>query len=204
MDKIIVACDLDGTLARYDGWKGENHIGEVIPSIKAAIESVQKEGGEVWIFTARLSGGDVARAHTVIESWLAKNGIKVSGVTATKYKFFTHFWDDRAIQVVKNEGAMVLRPGDNYLPVIDVNHFDPAPFTPAEPDTAFGKQEGGNHYQKYAIQPIEFMHKNNIPSVASQIIKYVIRHQDKNGLEDLRKARHLLSMLMEMDYGVTE
>lgn len=58
-------------------------------------------------------------------------------------------------------------------------------------------QVGGNHYQNYAIQPIEFIIKNNIPFLEANIIKYVVRYKNKNGLEDLKKAKHYLEMLIE-------
>ena len=58
-------------------------------------------------------------------------------------------------------------------------------------------QVGGNHYQKLTIQPIEFIVKNNIPFLEANVIKYVVRYKDKNGLEDLNKAKHYLEMLIE-------
>lgn len=58
-------------------------------------------------------------------------------------------------------------------------------------------QVGGSHYQNYAIQPIEFIVKNNIPFLEANVIKYVVRYKDKNGLEDLKKAKHYLEMLIE-------
>lgn len=33
------------------------------------------------------------------------------------------------------------------------------------------------------------------------IFKYVYRHRNKNGLEDLKKARNYLDLLMELEYG---
>jgi len=58
-------------------------------------------------------------------------------------------------------------------------------------------QVGGNHYAKLAIQPYEYCTANNIPYVESNIIKYVTRWRDKNGVEDLRKAMHSLQWLIE-------
>ena len=58
-------------------------------------------------------------------------------------------------------------------------------------------QVGGNHYQKLTIQPVEFIVKNNIPFLEANVIKYVVRHKDKNGLEDLNKAKHYLEILIE-------
>lgn len=69
---------------------------------------------------------------------------------------------------------------------------------------ATDKQEGGNHYKEMAIQPVEFIHKNNIPFIEGCVIKYVCRHKRKNGLEDLKKAIHFLEMLIEMEYPETK
>ena len=49
---------------------------------------------------------------------------------------------------------------------------------------ALEKQIGGDHYSKYAIQPIEFITKNNIPFIEGCIIKYLIRWKDKGGIQD--------------------
>jgi len=59
-------------------------------------------------------------------------------------------------------------------------------------------QVGGSHYQM-PIQPIDFIVKNNIPYREANVIKYVVRHRQKNGREDLKKAIHYLQMIME-DY----
>lgn len=61
-------------------------------------------------------------------------------------------------------------------------------------------QEGGSHYKKMAIQPIDFIYFNDIPFIEGNIIKYVLRHKKKNGLEDLRKAKHYLEILIEKEY----
>lgn len=67
--------------------------------------------------------------------------------------------------------------------------------------TALEKQVGGNHYQKLAIQPMEYSMKNNLNSCQHTIVKYVTRYKDKNGIEDLKKAIHCIEMLMEFEYG---
>lgn len=68
----------------------------------------------------------------------------------------------------------------------------------AEPVLSY--QIGGSHYSKLAIQPAEFIHRNNIGFLAGNVIKYVVRHKDKNGVEDLKKARHYLNMLIDLEY----
>jgi len=65
----------------------------------------------------------------------------------------------------------------------------------------WNKQHGGSHYQKYKIQPSKFVVENKLLYPECCAIKYIIRHQDKNGKEDLQKAIHFIEMIIERDYG---
>lgn len=67
--------------------------------------------------------------------------------------------------------------------------------------SALNEQVGGSHYKKYKIQPIEYAMANHLEPCESYIVKYVTRHRDKNGAEDLLKARHLLDLLLECEYN---
>ena len=64
---------------------------------------------------------------------------------------------------------------------------------------AFDSQVGGNHYKSFKIQPVEFIHINGLGYIAGNIIKYVCRYKVKNGIEDLRKARQYIDMLIESE-----
>lgn len=44
------------------------------------------------------------------------------------------------------------------------------------------------HYLKYDIEPFEFIIRNKLPFDIGNVVKYVLRYDDKNGIEDLRKA----------------
>ena len=70
----------------------------------------------------------------------------------------------------------------------------------ANPTTSssFGTQVGGTHYQHLAIQPNEYITKNNLGWNEANVVKYITRWRSKGGVEDLRKARHYLDMLIEM------
>lgn len=70
-----------------------------------------------------------------------------------------------------------------------------------DPRFASLKQIGGNHYKDMAIQPSEFIFKNQLNWLEGNIIKYTCRHSRKNGMQDLEKARHYLDLLMEWQYG---
>lgn len=65
---------------------------------------------------------------------------------------------------------------------------------------ALDKQVGGDHYKKYKIQPAEFIAENQIGWHVGNCIKYAVRHQDKNGKQDLEKAIHYLQMEIERCY----
>lgn len=65
---------------------------------------------------------------------------------------------------------------------------------------ATDKQHGGDHYIEYGIQPVEFIHANNVPFIEGCVIKYILRHRRKNGKEDLLKARHFIDILLELEY----
>jgi hypothetical protein len=60
-------------------------------------------------------------------------------------------------------------------------------------------QVGGNHYKEMPIQPIEYIMKNNIGFMEGNAIKYISRWRSKGGVEDLKKARHYLDMLIEFE-----
>ena len=61
----------------------------------------------------------------------------------------------------------------------------------------FKKQVGGSHYQNYKIQPTEYILANSLNFCQGNVIKYITRYKDKNGVEDLKKAKHYIEMLIE-------
>lgn len=71
----------------------------------------------------------------------------------------------------------------------------------AEPEkNSLSTQVGGSHYKNFAIQPIEFVHKNNLNFIQGNVIKYICRYKDKNGIEDLKKVKHYVDMLIDLEY----
>ena len=52
------------------------------------------------------------------------------------------------------------------------------------------RQIGGNHYKDFTIQPYEFISKNNLSFFQGNVVKYVCRYLNKNGIEDLKKIIH--------------
>jgi upstream activation factor subunit UAF30 len=69
-------------------------------------------------------------------------------------------------------------------------------------DSAFDKQEGGNHYKNLPIQPIQAIVKNNLDWFQGNITKYAWRHHFKGGAEDLKKVIHYAELALEEQYGI--
>jgi hypothetical protein len=66
--------------------------------------------------------------------------------------------------------------------------------------SALDKQVSGNHYKDKGIQPIVYIHANNLGFCEGNVVKYVTRWKDKGGEADLRKAIHYLELLLELEY----
>jgi hypothetical protein len=64
---------------------------------------------------------------------------------------------------------------------------------------ALEEQIGGKHYKGLTIQPVTFIHANNIPFIEGCVIKYICRWRDKGGIADLDKAIHFIEMLKELE-----
>lgn len=65
-------------------------------------------------------------------------------------------------------------------------------------------QVGGTHYTTKSIQPWEAMQAwmsedEFCGFLRGNCLKYLVRYKDKGGVEDLRKARHYLDKLIEMN-----
>lgn len=106
-----VGVDLDGTLARYDAWEGPMVIGAPIAPMVERVKRWLDEGVEVRIFTARFSGFATKQEElavvAAIQEWCLEHVGQALPVTNVKDYAMAELWDDRAVQVVKNEGHPV-------------------------------------------------------------------------------------------------
>jgi hypothetical protein len=66
--------------------------------------------------------------------------------------------------------------------------------------SALDKQVAGVHYKDKGIQPIVYIHANDLGFCEGNVIKYVTRHKEKNGAADIKKAIHYLELLLELEY----
>lgn len=98
-----VCVDLDKVLAKYDGWKSLEHIGDPIPGAREFLTELANSY-RVVIHTARFSNervrneGDIQRVKNIIEVWLRENNLDFDEVfTGTGKPLASAFVDDRAV-----------------------------------------------------------------------------------------------------------
>jgi hypothetical protein len=71
---------------------------------------------------------------------------------------------------------------------------------PPKPD----EQVGGTHYSRLGIEPIQFIETNALGYHEGNVIKYISRWRNKNGLEDLNKAKWYIERLIELETATQE
>lgn len=59
-------------------------------------------------------------------------------------------------------------------------------------------QVGGEHYARHRIQPWDIAIEYNLSYIEGSALKYLLRRKG-NRLEDLKKARHCLDRLIELE-----
>lgn len=89
--------DLDGTLAYYDHFRGDDHIGHPIEPMVQRVKQWLKEGEDVRIFTAR-------KPSAAIRRWCKEHIGQVLKITNVKDPGMVELWDDRAVGVKRNTG----------------------------------------------------------------------------------------------------
>lgn len=108
-----IGVDLDGTIADYNGWQGELHIGAPIPLMVDRVIAWLNEGIEVRIFTARVSRNQgradstVDAIVTAIQDWTEEHVGSRLQVTCEKDYGMMSLWDDRCVQVERNTGRQI-------------------------------------------------------------------------------------------------
>lgn len=74
---------------------------------------------------------------------------------------------------------------NDFLRAISLDKTDP-----------FKEQVGGDHYKTMKIQPIEYILANDLGFCEANIVKYISRYKQKNGVQDVKKVIHYAEMLL--------
>lgn len=114
--KPWIGVDLDGTLAHMGTGHFDGSIGEPIPSMVDMVRDFLSAGWDVKIFTARVSpksrhNGDgttsVSEQISMVKEWTKKYIGQELDVTCEKDYGMHCLYDDRARQVLFNQGVVV-------------------------------------------------------------------------------------------------
>ena len=92
-----IGVDLDGTLAHYDEYRGDAHVGKPIEPMVRRVRKWLHEGRDVRLFTARTP-------HPAIRRWMKEHLGQVLPITNTKDHKMQALYDDRVVQVERNTG----------------------------------------------------------------------------------------------------
>ncbi len=110
-DQGWIGVDFDKTLAQYQSGGFSAPLGAPIYHMLRRVKEWLTEGREVRIFTARVSHNGTARRmmeasreHRRIEEWCTKHLGCIIPVTCAKDARMDELWDDRAVQVLPNDG----------------------------------------------------------------------------------------------------
>ncbi len=68
--------------------------------------------------------------------------------------------------------------------------------------TKDGDKISPGHYNKFKIAPFDFIHKNGLGFAEGNVVKYVCRWREKNGVEDLEKAIRYIELLIKAEEEV--
>ena len=115
---------------------------------------------------------------------------QMGGVGSHPWLEGTNIWE----AVVRDEAKSNWVKEGNSMSAIDTA-------TPEDWDKASNRQVGGSHYKDFAIQPIEFVVRNDLGFCEANAVKYICRHAAKGGQVDIDKAIHYLELLKEYKYG---
>ena len=198
--RLVGATDNDGD----DGSVGDDGC-EYAPTMarkRDLIELIRDEHGfTIW------KGGPVAPVSGMVEYRL-RNGLTFS--RAAEGLIWGHDGGPADLVAYKVVTAAPVEPQPNNADadrlasdlLLDLGwRFDGTTWVQDKPvqTNPLDVQVGGSHYKNLAIQPIEYIHANNLGFPEGSVIKYVTRWRDKNGIKDLEKARHFIDLLIALE-----
>lgn len=135
--------------------------------------------------------------HPIYEKWYEPDELdkvcqKSTIVDKAKRKDTIRDTFDEEVKESFTKGCTINIPYQPTLPTLDEYEGAGNP--------AHAVQVGGSHYQ-LPIQPITFIQENELEYCVGNVVKYVVRHKDKNGKEDLLKAKQYIDFIIEKEYS---
>ena len=135
-----------------------------------------------------------------------EQGEEIGTMKRNTFKVGDRVVSDGVVHSVVEVFNGLVKIGDGYKTYL-VAEEDILPYNEASPaksskgDNPLDKQEGGNHYKDCKIQPIEYITANNLDFMQGNIVKYITRHKNKNGAEDIKKIKHYCDLILKLQYN---
>ena len=136
-------------------------------------------------------GDKVKILSTSAVEGISNHGVEVGMigevVEDTPYKvrldkcYYDWWFTDKCIELIEDSINDVNTPNKKYNPLV--------------------VQQSGSHYKNGKIQPIEYSERNNLSTCQGNIVKYITRHKEKNGVDDLAKVVHYALLEALFVYG---
>jgi hypothetical protein len=136
------------------------------------------------------------KRQTIIDTFLKNPAADVKKVAA---KYNTSPNAVYALRKVAAQQSVFLAQADDVVEALNLFDTQVEEAKDAHVPKALDVQVGGSHYKNLKIQPVEYIHANQLPYIEGNIVKYITRWRDKNGIKDLEKIKHYIDLLIELE-----
>lgn len=108
-----------------------------------------------------------------------------------------------ACQYNAEKGMLECTLGLEVQHFTDVDPGNPLTVPSSVTQSTLNVQVGGEHYKNLAIQPVAYIHANNLSFLEGNVVKYITRHKTKNKAQDIRKIIHYCTLILQLEYNET-
>ena len=199
----------DGTYS-YIGTVQPDHVSNFMIEIPEGSETFNYYDGKDNLFFLKGSGEDTMFSNDLNDwDWKHWGDIDFDGVVClwsrhTQPEELPFIDDEPLLQTATGSGLDQVAKNNDLRELLN-SHSQSLNDQYAEigkvRQSAWKKQEGGSHYKNLKIQPMQYALENKLDYAQANVVKYVTRHKEKNGKEDLLKAIHNLELMIEFYYG---
>ena len=136
------------------------------------------------------------KRQTIIDTFLKNPAADVKKVAA---KYNTSPNAVYAMRKAAAQQSVFLAQADDVVEALNLFDTQVEEAKDVRVPKALDVQVGGSHYKNLKIQPVEYIHANQLPYIEGNIVKYITRWRDKNGIKDLEKIKHYVDLLIELE-----
>ena len=132
-------------------------------------------------------------------------GVPTGGVPRREDEATTRAREDALRERIRQENiasSEYIRNGYMEAKEREDDRIESEAFAAIVPSSALDKQVAGDHYKTKKIQPVAYIHANNLGFLEGCIVKRITRWRDKpaeSRFQDLEKIKHEIDLLIELE-----